>query len=211
MVHDMSHDRANRTGVESRLCLHPSSLAMIDPETVIADTRRWLQEAVIGLNLCPFAKAVHIKGQIAWRVSQAKEPAQLAEELQQALRELASTDADKIDTLLLIHPLVLNDFEDYNDFLDVVDAIVDAESLEGVLQVASFHPQYQFAGSASSDRSNYTNRSPWPMLHLLREDSVSRAVDSLPNPDAIYERNVELLEEMPEADFDRIWPTAKSN
>lgn len=181
---------------------------MPDQHTVIEETRRWLEQAVIGLNLCPFAKAVHVKQQIAWQVSSATEPAQLAQDLQEALRQLANSDAQQIDTLLLIHPDVLNDFEEYNDFLDVVDAIVDAEGLEGVLQVASFHPDYQFAGTRPDDRSNYTNRSPYPMLHLLREDSISRVVDSLPDPDVIYERNIELLEGIPEAEFQRIWPQA---
>lgn len=182
---------------------------MPDQQTIIEETRRWLEQAVIGLNLCPFAKAVHVKQQIAWQVSRATEPAQLAQELQQALRLMANSDARQIDTLLLIHPDVLTDFEEYNDFLDVVDAVVDAEDLEGVLQVASFHPDYRFAGTGADDRSNYTNRSPYPMLHLLREDSVSRAVDSLDDPDEIYRRNIQLLEEMPEERFKQIWPDAE--
>jgi hypothetical protein len=179
------------------------------PDTVIEETRRWLEQAVIGLNLCPFAKAVHVKGQIAWRVSEATEPAELAQQLQQELRQLAASDAEQVDTVLLIHPQVLTDFQDYNEFLDVAEAIVAAEGLEGVLQVASFHPDYQFAGTRFADRGNYSNRSPYPMLHLLREDSVSRAVDSLPDPDAVYQRNIDLLEDMPVEQFRQIWPRAQ--
>ncbi len=182
---------------------------MLDQDTVIAETRRWLEQAVIGLNLCPFAKAVHVKAQIAWRVSLATEPAELAQELQRALRELAASDPEQVDTLLLIHPQVLTDFEQYNEFLDVVDAIVAAENLEGVLQVASFHPDYQFAGTRRDERGNYTNRSPYPMLHLLREDSVSRAVDSLPDPDEVYRRNVRLLQKLSDQEFRAIWPFAE--
>ena len=178
---------------------------MLDQDDVIARTCRWLEEAVIGLNLCPFAKAVHVKGQVAYRVSLATDPAQLAQELQQALSDLATADAETVDTLLLIHPLVLTDFYDYNEFLDVVDALVDAAGLEGVLQVASFHPDYQFADTPATDRANLTNRSPYPMLHLLREDSVSRAVDSLADPSSVYQRNIKLLRQMPDEEIDRIW------
>lgn len=179
---------------------------MIDEQQVIADTRAWVEQAVIGLNLCPFAKAVQVKSQIAYRVSQASTPEELVADLVQELRQLATTPAEEVDTLLLIHPLVLNDFYDYNEFLDVVDAVVESEALEGVLQVASFHPHYQFADTPYQDRANYTNRSPFPMLHLLREDSISRAVDSLADPSSVYRRNMKLLRDMVDEEFERIWP-----
>jgi hypothetical protein len=159
-------------------------------------SRRWLERAVIGLNLCPFAKAVHVRGQIRWVLSDATTPEALLETLGEELLQLRDTSADDIDTTLLIHPQVLNDFLDYNDFLETADALVESLGLDGVLQVASFHPDYQFAGSAPDDVENFTNRSPYPTLHLLREDSVSRAVEAFPDPDVIVERNVETLRKL---------------
>ena len=165
-------------------------------EDPIAATRRWLQRAVIGLNLCPFAKAVQAKDQIRYVLSAATTPEQLLEELAIELAWLNDTDPAVVDTTLLIHPRVLADFYDYNDFLDQADAAVDALGLEGEIQVASFHPDYQFAGTDFDDVGNCTNRSPYPMLHLLREASVERAVAAFPDPDAIVDRNIETLEEL---------------
>ena len=159
----------------------------------VAVTRRWLERAVIGLNLCPFAKAVVAKEQVRFVLSDATTPEALLAELGEELLRLRDTPAEQIDTTLLIHPQVLGDFLDYNDFLDDADALVEALALDGVLQVASFHPHYQFAGNGPDDVENFTNRSPYPTLHLLREDSVSRAVDAYPDPDAIIERNVATL------------------
>lgn len=162
----------------------------------IADTQRWLERAVIGLNLCPFAKAVHAKGQIRWVLSDASTPQALLAELGEELALLRDADPEAVDTTLIVHPQVLQDFVDYNDFLGDADALVEAMDLDGVLQVASFHPQYQFADSGPDDIENYTNRSPYPTLHLLREDSVSRAVEAFPDPDVIIERNVETLRKL---------------
>ena len=159
----------------------------------IALTRRWLERAVIGLNLCPFAKAVVAKQQVRFVLSDATTPEALLAELGEELLRLRDTPAEQVDTTLLIHPQVLNDFLDYNDFLDDADALLEALALDGVLQVASFHPDYQFAGSAPDDVENFTNRAPYPILHLLREDSVARAVSAFPDPDAIVERNIETL------------------
>ena len=155
----------------------------------IADTRRWLERAVIGLNLCPFAKAVHARDQIRYVLSDADDPRDLLEQLGEELLLLRDTPADAVDTTLLVHPQVLQDFLDYNDFLDDADALLAQLGLEGVIQIASFHPHYQFAGTEADDIGNYTNRSPHPTLHLLREDSVARAVEAFPDPDAIVERN----------------------
>lgn len=166
---------------------------MTEPPDPIADTRRWLERAVIGLNLCPFAKAVVAKGQVRYVLSEAASRDVLLETLGAELTLLRDTPADAIDTTLIVHPHVLTDFLDYNDFLDLADALVAELDLEGVLQVASFHPQYQFAGSAPDDVDNCTNRSPWPTLHLLREDSVARAVAAFPDPDAIVDRNIATL------------------
>lgn len=165
----------------------------------ITDTKRWLERAVIGLNLCPFAKAVHAKGQIRFVLSDAEDPRDLLEQLGEELLLLRDTPAEQTDTTLLIHPRALADFLDYNDFLDDADALVEALELDGVIQVASFHPDYQFAGTEPDDITNYSNRSPFPMLHLLREDSVSRAVDAYPDPDVIVERNLATLRKLGQA------------
>ncbi len=162
----------------------------------IAATRQWLERAVIGLNLCPFAKAVHVKQQVRFVLSDASTPEALLEQLAEELLLLRDTPADEVDTTLLVHPDVLQDFLDYNDFLDNADAAVEALDLGGILQVASFHPDYQFAGTAPQDISNYTNRAPYPTLHLLREDSVSRAVAAFPEADSIVDRNIETLDRL---------------
>jgi hypothetical protein len=167
-----------------------------DREDPIAATRMWLERAVIGLNLCPFAKAVYVKGQVRFVLSEATTPEALLEELAHELLVLRDTSADQIDTTLLVHPQVLQEFLDYNDFLDTADALVASLGLEGDIQVASFHPAYRFAGTADDDIGNYTNRAPYPTLHLLREESVSRAVDAFPDPDAIVERNIATLERL---------------
>ena len=160
---------------------------------ILSATQAWLEKEVIGLNLCPFAKAVHAAGQIRYRVSAAVTPEGLIKDLAEELILLSDTDAAKIDTTLLIHPQVLTDFYDYNDFQDVIDAAVLKLGLYGVIQVATFHPQYQFADTAPDDPTNRTNRSPYPTLHLLREDSVERAVENYPDADKIAERNMETM------------------
>lgn len=159
-------------------------------------TRRWIERVVIGLNLCPFAKAVYVKQQVRLVLSDASTPEALLEQLAEELLLLRDTPAEQVDTTLIVHPDVLGDFLDYNDFLDNADAAVEALDLQGVLQVASFHPHYQFAGNAPEDIANYTNRAPFPTLHLLREDSVERAVAAFPDPDAIVERNIATLERL---------------
>ncbi|HSS75806.1 MAG TPA: DUF1415 domain-containing protein [Thermoanaerobaculia bacterium] len=162
-------------------------------EQILAATKQWLEKAVIGLNLCPFAKAVYFKDQIRYVVSQAMTPGGLLAELTAELQALVAADPLVTDTTLLIHPRVLVDFLEYNDFLGVADAAVAELGLEGVLQIASFHPRYQFAGSDPEDIANYTNRSPYPMLHLLREASMDRAVAAFPEAAEIYERNIATL------------------
>lgn len=161
-------------------------------EEIIA-TRRWLERAVIGLNLCPFAKAVYVKQQVRFVLSDAELPEDLLEELAEELLRLRDTPADEIDTTLLVHPRVLTDFLDYNDFLDRVDALIEALDLEGELQVASFHPDYRFADSEADDPGNCTNRAPYPTLHLLREASLDKAVAAYPDADVIVERNLDTM------------------
>jgi uncharacterized protein len=163
-----------------------------DAEEITA-TRRWLERAVIGLNLCPFAKAVYVKQQVRFVLSDAELPEDLLEELAEELLRLRDTPADEIDTTLLIHPQVLIDFLDYNDFLDRVDALIEALDLDGELQVASFHPDYRFADSDADDPGNCTNRAPYPTLHLLREASLDKAVAAYPDADVIVERNLETM------------------
>jgi hypothetical protein len=165
-------------------------------EAVIAATQTWLEKAVIGLNLCPFAKAVHIKNQIRYVVSDATTPEALLEVLMAELELLAETNPAKVDTTLIIHPQVLGDFEDYNEFLDVADAALEDMQLDGILQVASFHPDYQFADTDRNDIENYTNRAPYPTLHLLREESVDRAVESFPEAEDIFEKNIETMRKL---------------
>jgi len=165
-------------------------------DRAIAETRAWVRRAVIGLNLCPFARGVDVKNQIRYVVTDAADPEALLTALVEELQRLADTDPDTVDTTLLIHPQVLQDFRDFNDFLELADAAVEELGLDGVLQVASFHPQFQFADTDPDDITNATNRSPYPTLHLLREDSVDRAVAAFPTADAIFENNMRTLENL---------------
>jgi hypothetical protein len=165
-------------------------------EEAIAATRAWLERAVIGLGLCPFAKAVHVKNQVRYVMSDAHNKDVLLDDLEQELRILAAASPEETDTTLLIHPYVLHDFLDYNDFLEAADAVVEELELDGVLQVASFHPQYQFEGTAADDITNYTNRSPYPILHLLREASVDAAVAAFPDAGLIFEKNIETMKQL---------------
>ncbi|CAL62688.1 Conserved hypothetical protein [Herminiimonas arsenicoxydans] len=166
------------------------------PDAIVAATQAWLEKAVIGLNLCPFAKAVHIKNQIRYVVSKARNVDALLDDLEAELKTLHAADAANIDTILLIHPDVLQDFLDYNDFLEIADELVEELELDGEIQIASFHPHYQFAGTAANDIENYTNRSPYPILHLLRESSIERAVEAFPQAETIFEKNMETLREL---------------
>lgn len=164
-----------------------------DAAAVRRETQRWLERAVIGLNLCPFAKAVHRKRQIRWVVSGARTRQALALALATEALQLARTPPEVVDTTLLIHPHVLRPFGAYLDFLPVADEVLASLGLDGVLQVASLHPQYRFAELPRGDAGHRSNQSPYPMLHLLREDSVARAVASVPDAAQIYERNIARL------------------
>jgi len=165
-------------------------------EAVLTQTKHWLEAAVIGLNLCPFAKAVYVKNQVRLVVSKARHADDFLEELDRELDLLVATPASEIDTTLLIHPTLFEDFLDFNDFLEIAEGVVDEHGLEGVIQLASFHPQFQFEGSEPDDISNYTNRAPFAILHLLREDSVERAVQAFAQADAIFETNIATLEKL---------------
>jgi hypothetical protein len=163
---------------------------------VLTATRQWLEKAVIGLNLCPFAKVVYVKNQVRLVVSKARHADDLLEELDRELDLLVATPAEKIDTTLLIHPTLFEDFLDFNDFMEIAEGVVDEHELDGVVQLASFHPQFQFDGTEPDDISNYTNRAPFAILHLLREDSVERAVQAYPEAEGIFERNIETLKRL---------------
>ena len=151
---------------------------------------------MIGLNLCPFAKAVYVKNQVRLVISKARHADDLLEELDRELDLLVATPASAIDTTLLIHPTLFKDFLDFNDFLEVAEGVVDEHGLEGVIQLASFHPQFQFDGTEPDAISNYTNRAPFAILHLLREESVERAVKAFPQADAIFKTNIATLEKL---------------
>jgi len=162
-------------------------------EVIIELTRAWVDEAVIGLNLCPFAKAVQVKQQIRYVVSHAVNENELKQDLLHALEQLRDSDPAVLDTTLLIHPHVLQDFLDYNNFLEIADDTLVETGLEGEMQIASFHPDYQFADAQADDIDNYTNRSPFPILHLLRESSIDRAVKAFPEAGTIFEQNIATM------------------
>ena len=166
---------------------HATDLEIIDA------TRRWVEQVVVAFNLCPFAKRELVKDRVRFVVSKARDEATLLDEL---AHELALLNVDEaVETTLLIHPQVLQDFYHYNDFLEAADELLVDMNLEGVYQVASFHPDFQFGGTEPDDVENYTNRSPYPMLHLLREDSLSEAIDNYPEVDLIPERNIDCMNE----------------
>jgi uncharacterized protein len=177
---------------------------MTTPDPRLEATERWVERVVIGLNLCPFARAVQSKGQVRYRLTNAQSATELMCALETELTALHAADPAQVDTTLLVHPHVLGDFYDYNDFLSEADALLERLGLEGVLQIASFHPDYCFADVEPGDPANATNRSPFPMLHLLREDSVTRAVESFPDTAAIYERNVTTLRSLAPGELERL-------
>lgn len=179
-----------------------------EDDAIVAATRRWIERAVIGLELCPFARAPFVQDRVRIRVSHARDAETLAADLQVEAELLASGDAARIETTLLVHPHVFADFLDYNDFLDVADALLVDLELEGVLQVASFHPDYRFADAEADAVENCSNRSPFPTLHLLREASIERAVELMPDTDAIYLRNIQTLRTLGHEGWRALWDEA---
>ncbi len=168
-------------------------MKQVTADVMVQDTLRWLERAVIGLNLCPFAKSVYVKGQVHCVVSDAENLETLRDDLLRELHDLVSLDASVRDTTVLVIQNLLQDFYDYNDFLNVADDCLVALDLEGVIQIASFHPQYQFAGTDEDDITNFTNRSPYPTLHLIREASIDRAVAAFPDAEDIFEANMATM------------------
>lgn len=177
-------------------------------EAVVAATRRWIERAVIGLNLCPFARAPFTRRRVRYRVSAARDADTLAADLREEAQFLADADPRQVETTLLIHPHVLGDFLDYNDFLDVAEAVLAELRLDAELQIASFHPRYQFGDAETDAIENCTNRSPYPILHLLRAAGVEAAVDSIADPAAIYRRNIDTLRRLGAAGWDALWNDA---
>lgn len=162
----------------------------------IEHTRRWISSVVIGLNLCPFADRVFQSDSIRYRLTETSDASELLTTLASELQFLVASSRDQIETTILIHPHTLHDFLDYNDFLGVAEELVNDLGYQGVIQVVGFHPKYQFAGAGPEDAQNYTNRSPYPMLHLLREESVSEVVKSDTDGEEISQRNIKTLDDL---------------
>jgi hypothetical protein len=176
----------------------------VSPEVARNDVRRWLERAVIGLNLCPFAKAVYVKGQVHFAISKATAADGVLEDVAQELDALAAADPAARETTLLVVPDALGDFLEFNDVLGRAERLVRKRRLEGVIQLASFHPAYRFEGTEEDDITNFTNRSPYPVIHLLREESIDRAVEAFPDPEAIYEANMQALRRIGRAGWDAL-------
>jgi len=166
----------------------------VSEESVVQATRNWVEDVVVGYNLCPFAKRELVRDRVRFVVSDADNEDSLLQALQTELLRL--DDEPETETTLLIHPHVLQSFADYNDFLDAADGLLVYLDMEGVYQIASFHPDYQFADAEPDAAENYTNRSPFPMLHLLREASLEAAIDSHPDVDGIPQRNIDLMNKL---------------
>jgi len=175
---------------------NPRKPRAMNHEEVIAATREWIEKAVIGLNLCPFAKSVYVKNQVRIVVSDARHIDAFLEDLDRELDYLAEVDPEETDTTLLIHPTLFPDFLDFNDVHQIADEAVVEHQLDGVIQIASFHPEFQFEGTEPDDITNYTNRAPFPTLHLIREDSLDKAVEAFPEAETIYERNIETMQKL---------------
>lgn len=178
---------------------------IVGEKRVVDATILWLEKVVIGLNLCPFAKPIHVKNQIRYVVSPALERETLLDDLKRELSLFVAAAPEQTESTLLIHPRMLSEFVEYNDFLADCELAIEEMALAGVVQVASFHPQYQFAGTKIDDVTNYTNRSPFPMLHLLREASVTRAVESFPDVESIYKKNMATLKKLGNAGVERLF------
>lgn len=167
--------------------------------------QEWIERAVIGLNLCPFARAPVRGSRVRLVVSHARDADSLLDDLCAELQSLAAADDDECETTLLIVAELFADFLDFNDFLDQADAAIEVLKLDGVIQVASFHPDYRFADSADDDVANCSNRAPFPVLHLLRESSVERAVEALADSEDIYRRNIETLQTLGWDGWNELW------
>ncbi|HRP74103.1 MAG TPA: DUF1415 domain-containing protein [Rhodocyclaceae bacterium] len=183
----------------------------MDREEVVAAMRTWIEKAVIGLNLCPFARSVYVREQVRYVVSDARHVDAFLEQLDEELDLLAAADPQKIDTTLLIHPTLFPDFTDFNEIVGIAEEAVVEHDLEGVLQIASFHPRFQFEGTDPDDITNYTNRAPFATLHLIREESLEKAIESYPDAEQIYERNIETMKNLGHEGWDALGIPSASN
>lgn len=175
-------------------------------EQIIDDVRQWLDEVVIGQQLCPFAAKPRDENRVRIALSHATDEEALLKDLQAELERLSDTPAAELETTLLAIPDLLEDFEDYNDFLDLVDMWLEQFGWEGEMQVASFHPHYQFADTEADDAGNLTNRSPWPLLHIIREESLEQALEHFPDAEAIPERNIKRMRALSAEERQRLFP-----
>ncbi|MCB0552066.1 MAG: DUF1415 domain-containing protein [Phaeodactylibacter sp.] len=171
----------------------------------LEETRRWVEHFVVGLNLCPFAHSPFRNGRIRYVLYEQEDIVELARLLVQEAQWLSRQPAGEVETTLLVHPNALPDFYDYLDFLEEAELLIRENDLEGIIQVASFHPAYQFAGTEADAPENYTNRSPYPMLHLLREEALEQAIDSYNHPEQIPEQNIEKMNKLGQEGIEELW------
>ena len=180
------------------------SMLEAEIQTVIHRTRSWIETVVIGLNLCPFAGKVFRADQIRFVVSAASDPESLLHDLNEEIDRFLATSAEEVDTAILIHPMVLGDFLEYWDFIAIAETLIEEKELDGIIQIASFHPEYRFSGTEPDSPENHSNRSPYPMLHLLREDSVSMAIEHHPDPEGIPDENIRRLSSLGKEYLDQL-------
>lgn len=178
----------------------------VEQEHIISQVQSWLAEVVIGLNLCPFAARPTKAGQVRFVVSEARDEESLLQDLQSELERLETTAPSTLETTLLIIPHMLRDFMDYNLYLNWVDQLIARRGWEGEFQVASFHPDYQFEGTDAEDAENLTNRSPYPILHLLREQSLENMLARYPDSDQIPENNIQRMTRLSEIEKQKLFP-----
>jgi hypothetical protein len=176
----------------------------VDQQTIEAQIRTWLEQVVIGLNLCPFAAHPYQNQQVHIAISPCTDKLCLLTQLQSELEHLEQHPT--IETTVLVIPNLLQDFDDYNQFLDLVDDLIAQQGWEGVFQVASFHPNYQFGGTQPEDAENLTNRAPYPILHLLREASLEHALEHTAHPEEIFERNIATVQALSETEKAKLFP-----
>lgn len=177
----------------------------MDRSEVIRKTQVWLKEIVIGLNLCPFAALPFAQDTVRYTVLETEEEEEILEQLKLEMRRLMDTPKILLETSLLILPTAFSNFLDYNDFLHMANDLLEEEDWSGHLQIASFHPEYQFAGTQADDPENYTNRAPFPILHLLREESIASALETVKHPEEIYKRNIKTMEDLGMEGIQRLW------
>jgi hypothetical protein len=183
----------------------PAKIVM-NKKKIIAQTQQWLTDVIVGLNLCPFAKRVVLADSIRLVVSESQTDEALLEEFVLEIERLENTDIEKVETTLLIIPKMLTDFEDYNQFLDLIDNLLLQFNWQGIFQIASFHPDYCFADASPDASENLTNRSPYPILHILREDSVTKAIAQYPDVDGVSERNIKRVAGLSDKEKQQLFP-----